>query len=73
MAEVERPLRRFEREDKEMKEALWRGIEELSLEQREIIILRYFRGYSYQEIAEIMRKPIGTVMSSLHYAKKRLK
>ena len=56
-----------------MKEAMWRGIEELSFEQREIIILRYFRDYSYQEIAEITGKPMGTVMSSLHYAKKRLK
>jgi len=62
-----------DREDKEMKEALWRGIEELTFEQREVIILRYFRGYSYQEIAEITGKPMGTVMSSLHYAKKRLK
>jgi len=62
-----------EKEDKEMKEALWQGIEKLPFEQKEIIILRYFREYSYQEIAEITGKPIGTVMSSLHYAKKRLK
>jgi RNA polymerase sigma-70 factor (ECF subfamily) len=62
-----------EKEDREMKETLWRGIEELTFEQREMIILRYFRGYSYQEIAEITNKPMGTVMSSLHYAKKRLK
>ena len=62
-----------EKDDREMKETLWRGIEELSFEQREIIILRYFRGYSYKEIAEITKKPLGTVMSSLFYAKKRLK
>ena len=62
-----------EKEDKEMKAALWQGIEKLTFEQKEIIILRYFREYSYQEIAEITGKPIGTVMSSLHYAKKRLK
>lgn len=59
--------------DREMKEVLWRGIEELPFEQKEIIILRYFRQYSYQEIAEIINKPVGTVMSSLFYAKKRLK
>ncbi len=62
-----------DKEDKEMKQALWQGIEKLTFEQKEIIILRYFREYSYQEIAEITGKPIGTVMSSLHYAKKRLK
>ena len=62
-----------DREDKEMKEAMWQGIKKLPFEQKEIIILRYFREYSYEEIAEITGRPIGTVMSSLHYAKKRLK
>jgi len=62
-----------DREDKETKEAMWQGIEKLPFEQKEIIILRYFREYSYEEIAEITGKPIGTVMSSLHYAKKKLK
>lgn len=60
-------------EDREMKEILWRGIEKLSFEQKEIIILRYFRQYSYQEIAEMTGKPIGTVMSTLYYAKRKLK
>jgi RNA polymerase sigma-70 factor (ECF subfamily) len=59
--------------DPELKELLWKGIEELSFEQREVIILRYFRQYSYQEIADVTGKPLGTVMSSLFYAKKRLK
>jgi RNA polymerase sigma-70 factor (ECF subfamily) len=63
----------FEQEDREMKKALWKGIDELPDEQKEIIVLRYFQQLSYQEIAEILDKPIGTVMSSLHYAKKRLK
>jgi RNA polymerase sigma-70 factor (ECF subfamily) len=62
-----------EREDREMKEILWRGIEGLPFEQKEVIILRYFQQFSYQEIAEITAKPVGTVMSSLFYAKKRLK
>ncbi len=62
-----------DREDKEMKEAMWQGIDKLPFEQKEIIILRYFREYSYEEIAEITEKPIGTVMSSLFYAKKKLK
>ncbi|MGD8535166.1 MAG: sigma-70 family RNA polymerase sigma factor [Candidatus Aminicenantes bacterium] len=62
-----------EREDREMKEILWRGIEKLPFEQKEVILLRYFQQYSYQEIAEITARPVGTVMSSLFYAKKRLK
>jgi RNA polymerase sigma-70 factor (ECF subfamily) len=62
-----------EKEDRELKETLWKGIEKLPFEQREIVILRYFRQLSYAEIAEIIGKPIGTVMSSLFYAKKKLK
>ena len=62
-----------EKRDRELKEILWKGIEKLPFEQREIVILRYFRQHSYEEIAEIIGKPIGTVMSSLFYAKKKLK
>jgi RNA polymerase sigma-70 factor (ECF subfamily) len=64
---------RDEREDREMKAVLWKGIDELPFEQKEVILLRYFRQFSYQEIAETIGKPVGTVMSSLFYAKKRLK
>ncbi len=67
------PVLAEEREDRELKETLWKGIEKLSFEQREIVILRYFRQLSYAEIAEFVGKPIGTVMSSLFYAKKNLK
>ncbi len=67
------PVLEEEREDREMKEVLWRGIEKLPFEQREIVILRYFQQLSYSEIAEMTEKPIGTVMSSLYYAKKKLK
>lgn len=62
-----------EHEDREMKEVLWKAIESLPVEQREVIILRYFQQLSYQEISEVMGKPVGTVMSSLFYAKKKLK
>ena len=67
------PVLEKESEDREMREILWRGIERLPFEQREIVILRYFQQLSYSEIAEMTEKPIGTVMSSLYYAKKRLK
>lgn len=46
----------------------------LSLERddREIITLKYLDGLSYQEIAEQMQIPRGTVMSRLFYARKQL-
>ncbi|MFB0566484.1 MAG: RNA polymerase sigma factor [Candidatus Aminicenantaceae bacterium] len=66
-------IMRTEKEDREMKEVLWKGINSLTFEQKEVILLRYFQQCSYNEIADIMEIPVGTVMSSLYYAKKRLK
>lgn len=40
--------------------------------QREVMILRYRDGLSYQEIATIVGKPLGTIRTRLHHAKKRL-
>lgn len=59
--------------DEDIKIQLWKEIEKLSIDQREILILRYFQGFTYQEIAQILDKPLGSVMSSLHYAKKNLR
>ncbi len=59
--------------DQVLKIAVWKGIEKLPLEQREILVLRYFQGFSYQEIAHILGKPPGTVMSALYYARKNLR
>lgn len=57
----------------ELSQVLWEAIEQLSLEQREVIILRYFQQYSYQEISELTNMPLGTVMSTLYYAKQKLR
>jgi RNA polymerase sigma-70 factor (ECF subfamily) len=62
-----------EAENHELKRMLWRAIEELPLEQREVIVLRYFEHMPYREIASTLDRPIGTVMSSLHYAKRKLR
>jgi RNA polymerase sigma-70 factor, ECF subfamily len=40
--------------------------------QREVMLLRYRDGLSYQEIAQVIGRPIGTVRTRLHHAKKRL-
>ena len=49
-----------------------RGLETLSDEHREIIILRHIHERSYNEIAECLDIPVGTVMSRLHAARKKL-
>jgi RNA polymerase sigma-70 factor (ECF subfamily) len=47
-------------------------IAELEFEEREVIILREFEGCSYKEISELLNIPIGSVMSKLFYARKKL-
>jgi RNA polymerase sigma-70 factor (ECF subfamily) len=59
--------------DLELRQMLWRAMEQLPVEQREAIMLYYFQGMSYKEVAEVLGRPIGTVMSSLHYAKRKLR
>lgn len=40
---------------------------------RSVLVLREFEGLSYQEIAESLNIPVGTVMSRLNYARKLLR
>ncbi|NOY89225.1 MAG: RNA polymerase sigma factor [FCB group bacterium] len=56
----------------ETMELLRKALMELSFEDREIISLQHFRGMSYDEIADILKIPRGTVMSRLYYARKKL-
>lgn len=56
----------------EHSEALRAALDELPIEFREIVILREFEDLSYKEIAAIADVPIGTVMSRLARARKRL-
>ena len=51
---------------------LRKALLELSFDDREIITLQHFRGMSYDEIADLLSIPRGTVMSRLYYARKRL-
>jgi RNA polymerase sigma-70 factor (ECF subfamily) len=49
------------------------AIQELPVEFREIILLREYEDLSYQEIAGILDRPIGTVMSRLGRARAKLR
>jgi RNA polymerase sigma-70 factor (ECF subfamily) len=53
-------------------QALHHAIEMLSIEFREVVILHDLEGLAYKEIAMITNIPIGTVMSRLARARKRL-
>jgi RNA polymerase sigma-70 factor (ECF subfamily) len=56
----------------QIRERLNEALAKLSLEQRAVVVLREVEGLQYQEIAEILDLSIGTVMSRLFYARKRL-
>ena len=53
--------------------ALERALCELSSAERELLTLKHLDGLSYQELAERLEIPVGTVMSRLYHARKRLR
>jgi RNA polymerase sigma-70 factor (ECF subfamily) len=65
----ENPDARQQLAHKETIERLWRAIEQLSPEHKEIVTLKYFQELSYKEIAETLDIPLGTVMSRLYHAR----
>ncbi len=56
----------------ELRASIEGALEKLSPEHREAIMLREVQGLEYKEIADVMDCSIGTVMSRLFYARKKL-
>ena len=67
---VPRPDRALERA--EARRRVLQAIESLPERDREVLVLKEFEGLKYREIAELLGVPIGTVMSRLYSARKRL-
>ena len=57
----------------EQRERIRQALDALPPKARTIIMLSDVEGLSYREIADVLRCPIGTVMSRLHNARQRLK
>ena len=57
----------------EARRRIMRALDALPEHHRAIIMLSDLQGLSYREIAEVLRIPMGTVMSRLHHARKRLR
>jgi RNA polymerase sigma-70 factor (ECF subfamily) len=62
---------RFSRR-REIREIVARGIQTLPDAQRAVLLLREVDGLSYEEIADTMQISKGTVMSRLHYARRKM-
>jgi RNA polymerase sigma-70 factor (ECF subfamily) len=59
--------------DLERRDLLEKAIARLPLDQRFLISAHYFGGQQYDELADILEMPMGTVKTLLHRAKKRLR
>jgi RNA polymerase sigma-70 factor, ECF subfamily len=57
---------------RESRETLADALDHLPAEFREVIVLREIEGLSYKEISEVVDVPVGTIMSRLSRARKRL-
>jgi RNA polymerase sigma factor (sigma-70 family) len=57
---------------KELEERVNRAMDKLPAGQRAALIFRDVESLSYQEMAEAMGCSIGTVMSRLHYGRKKM-
>ncbi len=62
-----RPDQRVERSD--LAQAIETAMDKLPPRYREIVALRYQEGLAYQEIAEILELPMGTVKTHIHRAR----
>ena len=59
-------------EEHELRDVVWQALNGLPDKDREIIILKEYQDLSYKEISDVLRIPIGSVMSRLFYARQKL-
>ncbi len=64
------PTERLERT--ELRQRIDRALNQLSVEHRTVLILQEFEELEYKEIAKKMKCSIGTVMSRLFYARRKM-
>lgn len=61
------------KKQREIKEIVHQGIQNLEPKFRAVLVLRLIDGYSTQETAQILKLPMGTVLSRLARGQKKLK
>jgi RNA polymerase sigma-70 factor (ECF subfamily) len=66
------PLPHERLEHREIRARIEKAIKQLSPEHRAVILMKEIEGMQYHEIAETLGCSIGTVMSRLFYARKKL-
>ena len=64
------PARNLDR--RELREMIDRALETLSPTHRAVILMREVEGLSYREMADVMEVSMGTIMSRLFHARRRM-
>ena len=55
------------------REGLRSKLAELPAEQREVLVLAYFKGYTQSQIAEVLKQPLGTIKTRIRLAMQKLR
>ncbi len=58
--------------EKETVRAVWRAVEKIPPQLRQVFLLRYRENLSFEEISAALNIPAGTVKSRLHRAQSKL-
>jgi RNA polymerase sigma-70 factor (ECF subfamily) len=58
--------------DKELRAQIMAALDKLSPAHRSVLVMREVEGLSYQEMADMMKCSIGTIMSRLFHARKKM-
>jgi RNA polymerase sigma-70 factor, ECF subfamily len=58
--------------DKELRQQILAALDKLSPAHRTVLVMREVEGMSYQEMADAMKCSIGTIMSRLFHARKKM-
>ncbi|MDB4965469.1 MAG: polymerase, sigma-24 subunit, subfamily [Myxococcales bacterium] len=58
--------------DKELRKEILAALDKLSPAHRTVLVMREVEGLSYQEMADTMKCSIGTIMSRLFHARKKM-
>lgn len=60
-------------ENRDLGRTIRENIESLSPKHRMVLVLRYYEGLSYEEIASVLKEPIGTIKTNIYRARSILK
>ncbi|HEY1683408.1 MAG TPA: sigma-70 family RNA polymerase sigma factor [Tepidisphaeraceae bacterium] len=70
---IEEPSTEQENFSPEEIDQLRASLSAIAVEHREVLVLRFMEQMSYEEIAEVIGRPLGTVRSRIHHAKLALR